>query len=64
VHRPRWVISRECPHCDVRWVEPTPAEAELRDVQRASELKGILNRYGIVSEGYVDLAEVHLASPA
>jgi hypothetical protein len=64
VHRPKYVFTRECPRCNVRWIEPTPAQAELREVQRAAELKGVLWRFDIADEGYLDHAEVHAASPA
>ncbi len=62
VHRPRYVMTRECPQCAVRWVEPTPEEAEVRMTARARELRGILKNYRITE--YIDHASVHVPCPA
>ena len=64
VHRPQYVLTRECPRCDVRWAEPTPEEAQSRERGRKHELKGILTRFALADEGYIDHAEVYAPSPA
>ena len=64
VRVPQYVLTRECPRCDVRWADPTPAEVKLRDVQREKELTGILEQYHIDGEGYLDHAAEHIPSPA
>lgn len=62
--RAQYVMTRECERCAVRWIDPTPDEARLRDCQRANELAGILKRYGLAGEGYTDHAAVYAPCPA
>ena len=60
--RPKYVMTRECAHCDVRWQELTAEAWAERIRAREKELTGILNRFSLADEGFIDHATVN--SPA
>ena len=53
-----------CRRCGVGWFTMSDDDWSKRQMNRVNELKGILGRYRMIEDGYVDHAKVDLPSPA